>query len=119
MDNAKSVLITGASGGIGLAIAEAVAKEGYTVVAHYNRNSAPIDALAERVNANGGSIRKIQFDISNREQCREVLEKDIAENGVYYGVITNADRRILGQGLEYELERLLQCGSPVGDAHVP
>ena len=34
MDNAKSVLITGASGGIGLAIAEAVAKDGYTVVAH-------------------------------------------------------------------------------------
>ena len=33
MENEKSVLITGASGGIGLAIAEAVAKEGYTVVA--------------------------------------------------------------------------------------
>ena len=68
MDSSKSVLITGASGGIGLAIAEAVAKEGYTVVAHYNRNSAPIDALAERVRANGGNIRSLQFDICNREQ---------------------------------------------------
>ena len=90
MDNTKSVLITGASGGIGLAIAEAVAKEGYTVVAHYNRNSAPIEALAERIRENGGNIRMLQFDIGNREQCREVLEKDIEENGVYYGVITNA-----------------------------
>ena len=63
MDNSKSVLITGASGGIGLAIAEAVAKEGYTVVAHYNRNSAPLDALAERIRANGGSIRTLKLNI--------------------------------------------------------
>ncbi|WP_295068807.1 3-oxoacyl-ACP reductase FabG [uncultured Fibrobacter sp.] len=90
MENEKSVLITGASGGIGLAIAEAVAKEGYTVVAHYNRNSAPIDELAERIRANGGKIRTLQFSICDREQCKEVLEKDIAENGVYYGVVTNA-----------------------------
>ena len=90
MEDAKSVLITGASGGIGLAIAEAVAKEGYTVVAHYNKNSASIDALAERIRANGGNIRTLQFNICDREQCREVLEKDIAENGVYYGVVTNA-----------------------------
>jgi len=95
MDNkktecAKGVLITGASGGIGLAIAEAVANAGYTVVAHYNRSAAPIEALAERIRANGGNIRTLQFDISNREQCKEVIEKDIAENGVYYGVVTNA-----------------------------
>jgi len=89
-ENLKSVLITGASGGIGLAIAEAVANAGYTVVAHYNRSAAPVEALAERIRANGGSIRTLQFDISNREQCKEVLEKDIAENGVYYGVVTNA-----------------------------
>lgn len=90
MENVKSVLITGASGGIGLAIAEAVAKEGYTVVAHYNKNSVSIDELAERIRANGGNIRTLQFNICDREQCRKVLEKDIAENGVYYGVVANA-----------------------------
>ncbi|MCF0222452.1 MAG: 3-oxoacyl-ACP reductase FabG [Fibrobacter sp.] len=86
----NQVLITGASGGIGQAIAKAVAQAGYGVVAHYNSNAAPVQALAEQIRADGGSIRTLQFDIRNREQCREVLEKDIAENGTYYGVVTNA-----------------------------
>ncbi|MCF0214864.1 MAG: 3-oxoacyl-ACP reductase FabG [Fibrobacteraceae bacterium] len=86
----NQVLITGASGGIGQAIARAVAKAGYTVVAHYNRNAAPVESLAQQIRAEGGNIRLLQFDICNREQCQEVLEKDIAENGTYYGVVTNA-----------------------------
>lgn len=90
MDNKKQVLVTGASGGIGSAIAFAIAEAGYTVVAHYNRGAAAIEALTEKVHAIGGSIRTLQFDICNREQCKEVLEKDIAENGVYYGIVSNA-----------------------------
>lgn len=86
----NQVLITGASGGIGQAIAKAVAQAGYTVVAHYNKNAAPVEALAEEIRVAGGSIRTLQFNIRDREQCREVLEKDIAENGTYYGIVTNA-----------------------------
>lgn len=85
-----SVLITGASGGIGQAIAEAVARAGYAVIAHYNRNGAPVHELVERIVAAGGVARALQFDVCNREQCKEVLEKDIAENGTYYGIVTNA-----------------------------
>lgn len=86
----KTVLITGASGGIGLAIAEAVAQAGYEIVAHYNRNASSVNALVEKINADGGKARTIQFDICNREQCRSVLEKDIEEHGAYYGVVSNA-----------------------------
>lgn len=90
MENSKQVLITGASGGIGQAIAIAVANAGYTVVAHYNRNAAPVEGLVQKIVENGGTARMLQFNIRDREQCREVLERDIAENGVYYGVVTNA-----------------------------
>lgn len=83
-------MITGASGGIGQAIAEAVARAGYAVIAHYNRNGAPVHELVERIVAAGGVARALQFDVCNREQCKEVLEKDIAENGTYYGIVTNA-----------------------------
>jgi 3-oxoacyl-[acyl-carrier protein] reductase len=90
MNESRQVLVTGASGGIGSAIAEAVAQAGYSVVANYNRGEAAAKALAERVQAAGGKIRLLQFDITNREQCKEVLTRDIEENGTYYGVILNA-----------------------------
>lgn len=89
MDNKQSVLITGASGGIGAAIAKAVALAGYEVVAHYNRNAAPVEQLAAEVREQGGVIRPLQFNIRDREQCQAVLEKDIEENGIYYGVVSN------------------------------
>lgn len=90
MDDSRQILITGASGGIGSAIAEAAAKAGYTVVAHYNKGTAAINALVEKIKAEGGKIRTLQFDICNREECREVIQKDIRENGAYYGIVSNA-----------------------------
>lgn len=90
MQESRQVLITGASGGIGQSIAEAVAKAGYTVVANYNRNKARAEALEAQIKEAGGQVRLLQFDISNRTQCKDVLEKDIAENGIYYGIILNA-----------------------------
>ncbi len=86
----KQVLITGASGGIGLALVKAIAKEGYTVVAHYHRNAALLTEAAEEILAAGGKIRLLRFNVGNREECREVLERDMQENGVYYGVVNNA-----------------------------
>lgn len=90
MSDKKQVLVTGASGGIGSAIAEAVAQAGYAVVAGYNRGKTRVDELIQRVQAAGGEIRGLQLDISDRDQCREVLTKDIEENGTYYGLILNA-----------------------------
>jgi len=90
MSDKKQVLVTGASGGIGSAIAEAVAQAGYAVVAGYNRGKTRVDELIQRVQAAGGEIRGLQLDISDRDQCREVLTKDIEESGTYYGLILNA-----------------------------
>ncbi len=86
----KKVLITGANGGIGLAIVAAVARAGYAVVAHYRKNATALETLCKALEAEGQSVRMLQFDVRNREQCKEVLEKDMADNGVYYGVVSNA-----------------------------
>lgn len=82
----RRILVTGASGGIGLAIVQQLLEIGYKVVAHYNRNAASLEALAEKF---GDALSLIRFDVSNREECKAAIEKDL-ELGTYYGVVLSS-----------------------------
>ena len=86
----KKVLVTGASRGIGRAIALAAAEAGFSVVAHYNRGKEAAESLEKEILQKGGKVELIQFDVSNREECREKLEKWTEENGALWGIICNA-----------------------------
>jgi 3-oxoacyl-[acyl-carrier protein] reductase len=86
----RSVLVTGASKGIGRAIACRLATDGFLVVIHYHSDKAGAEQTLQQVVTVGGQGRLIQFDISNRAQCREQLEQDIGNHGAYYGVVNNA-----------------------------
>lgn len=86
----KSILITGASRGIGAAIAARLAQSGFEVILHCVHNRAAVEQLSSEIRNGGGSARALCFDISHREQCREVLEADIQQHGAYYGVVCNA-----------------------------
>ncbi|MCP3699342.1 MAG: SDR family NAD(P)-dependent oxidoreductase, partial [Aliivibrio sp.] len=86
----RQVLVTGASKGIGRAISEQLAKDGFFVVVHYMSDKAGAEQTLATIEENGGSGRLIQFDISDRAQCKERLEIDIEAHGAYYGVVSNA-----------------------------
>lgn len=86
----KKVLVTGASGGIGRAIALAVAHEGYEVVAHYNTSAEKAENLKSEIEVAGGTCSLLQFNISDREDCRTKLEKWTEENGAFWGIVLNA-----------------------------
>jgi 3-oxoacyl-[acyl-carrier protein] reductase len=86
----KTVLITGASRGIGRATALYLAEVGYDLVLHCNKNIQKLEELQKEIEAFGASTRLMQFDISNREECKEKLANDIEQNGAYYGVVLNA-----------------------------
>ncbi|MDD9178868.1 MULTISPECIES: 3-oxoacyl-ACP reductase FabG [Aliivibrio] len=86
----RQVLVTGASKGIGRAISEQLAKDGFFVVVHYMSDKAGAEQTLATIEENGGSGRLIQFDISDRAQCKATLENDIEAHGAYYGVVSNA-----------------------------
>lgn len=89
-NNGKKVLVTGASGGIGRAIALAVAQAGYEVVAHYNNGKEKAESLKAEIESLGGKCSLLQFNISDRADCAEKLEKWSEENGAFWGIVLNA-----------------------------
>jgi len=88
--NLRRVLITGSSRGIGRAIAQRLARDGFAVTVHCRSARAEADAVAAEVIAGGGTACVLQFDVGDRETSRAQLNADIAANGAYYGIVCNA-----------------------------
>ena len=86
----KRILITGASRGIGNAIAHTLIEEGYSITACYHTSGAFIEPLQKLADAKGVNLQLLQFDVTDRETARRILEEDIAAYGAYYGVVCNA-----------------------------
>ena len=86
----RTVLVTGASKGIGRAIALRLAADGFTLLVHYHSDRVGAEATLAELVAAGGAGRLIQFDIADRPGCRQALEADMALHGPYYGVVNNA-----------------------------
>lgn len=85
-----SILVTGASRGIGRAIALRLAAAGYRVVVNYRSQQAQAEQVVAQIVEAGGHARLLPFDVSERAVSRAALEADIAEHGAYYGVVLNA-----------------------------
>lgn len=61
----KVAIVTGASRGIGRAIAETLAAQGARVVINYHANAAAAEAVVAAIEANGGSALAVQADVSD------------------------------------------------------
>lgn len=85
-----TILVTGASRGIGRAIALQLAKNGYDIAINYRNNEAQALAVKSQIEALGRQARLLPFDIADRESCATRLLEDIETHGAYYGVVCNA-----------------------------
>jgi 3-oxoacyl-[acyl-carrier protein] reductase len=86
----RTILVTGASKGIGRAISQQLAKDGFQIALHYGRDRDGAAATLTAVESTGGAGRLLTFDLKDRDQCRTVLESDMEANGPYWGVVLNA-----------------------------
>jgi 3-oxoacyl-[acyl-carrier protein] reductase len=86
----RTVLVTGASRGIGRAIALRAAQDGFDVAVHCRSRVDEAENVATRIRALGRQARVLSFDVANRDACAQAIATDIDTHGAYYGVVCNA-----------------------------
>jgi 3-oxoacyl-[acyl-carrier protein] reductase len=82
-------LVTGASSGIGRAIATRLGRDGYHVFVHYNLNEAKARETAETIVAQGGRADIVQFDVRDSQAAEKALD---AITGNWDVLVNNAGK---------------------------
>ena len=93
----KVAVITGANSGVGEATALAFAKEGATVVISARRIE-PLNAVADKIKAEGGTVLAVPTDISDKAACENLMDKAVEAFGKIDILVNNAG--VLESGLK-------------------
>ncbi|MEH2563522.1 SDR family oxidoreductase [Bradyrhizobium sp. AZCC 2289] len=86
----KVAIVTGASRGIGAAVAERLAKDGFTVVINYSGDTKSAEALARKIESNGGRALTAKADVSDPSAVRGMFDAAEAAFGGVDVLVNNA-----------------------------
>lgn len=81
-------IVTGASRGIGAAIARELAACGHPILLNYRSNEAAAEAVKKSIESAGGIVRLVPFDVTDRQQALDVL-KGFLQEKLPIGVVVN------------------------------
>ncbi len=86
----KIAIITGASRGIGAAVAERLAKDGFAVVINYSGDTKSAEALVRKIEGNGGRALTARADVSDPDAVRGMFDAAEAAFGGVDVLVNNA-----------------------------
>lgn len=86
----KAVLVTGASTGIGAALAIAYAEQGCRVALHYNSSVDEAETVAAKIRASGGEVFLTRGDFGKSADVTRVVEESARHFGRLDGLVNNA-----------------------------
>jgi 3-oxoacyl-[acyl-carrier protein] reductase len=86
----KVAVVTGASKGIGAAIAERLGKEGASIIVNYASSAAQAEAVVKKIQAAGGKAKAVRADVSKREEAKKLIAAAVSEFGRLDILVNNA-----------------------------
>jgi 3-oxoacyl-[acyl-carrier protein] reductase len=86
----KVAIVSGASKGIGAAIAEKLAEDGANVVVNYSKSAAEADQVVARIRAKGGRASAVQADVSRPAEAKVLVDAAVREFGKLDILVNNA-----------------------------
>jgi 3-oxoacyl-[acyl-carrier protein] reductase len=90
MSQARAAVVTGSSRGIGRAIAERLAADGFGVVVNYARNAAAAEEVVRQIEGRGGRAIPVQADVASEADRQKLVETTLTELGRVDLLINNA-----------------------------
>jgi 3-oxoacyl-[acyl-carrier protein] reductase len=85
----KRALVTGGSGDLGSVICKQLAGDGFSVIVHAGRNIQAAEAVVAEIDQAGGSAETACFDVTNGDECKQVLQ-DLCASQPIQVLVSNA-----------------------------